>query len=475
MPNQNRSPTVAIIGGGLAGVAAAVALRVRNWQVDLFESRRHLGGRAGSFQNPQSNEMIDHCQHVSMGCCTNLHDLCRRTQIENLFRRDKEITFYTGNSRPSVVRATSWLPAPLHLAPSLLTLSHLTWNDRWSIATSLWRLARTPASTQLQDLTFGQWLRTQGQSDRAIDGFWSVILVSALAEQIDRVSYSSARKVFVDGFMASTSAYELHVPQTSLGEIYGIRVAQWLSQRGVNIRLQTPVDQLDVEQDRMAQLQCLGAKMSFDYFIVALPWQRLHDLINPDTISRIPCLKHLDQFRSSPITAVHLWFDRPIMDVLHAVIVGRLSQWIFSHDSRKKNKKEALSEYYYQVVISASENLTGRGREKIVQQVRADLASIWPVAGLANLVASRIVTQHDAVFTIPARYESVRPSQQTTISNLALAGDWTQTGWPATMESAVRSGYLAAEVILDAHGQPAQILVDDLPKGWLAQRVIRDR
>jgi len=219
MPNQHQSRSVAIVGGGLAGLAAAVALCERNWQVDLFESRHHLGGRAGSFRDPQSHELIDHCQHVSMGCCTNLADLCRRTQIEGLFRREEAITFFAEHSHPSEVRATSWLPAPLHLARSLFGLSHLKWKDRRAVASALWRLARTPVTRQSENLSFGQWLRAQRQSERSIEGFWSVILVSALAEHMDRVSYAAARKVFVDGFMASASGYVLQLPQTSLGEV----------------------------------------------------------------------------------------------------------------------------------------------------------------------------------------------------------------------------------------------------------------
>jgi hypothetical protein len=169
----------------------------------------------------------------------------------------------------------------------------------------------------------------------------------------------------------------------------------------------------------------------------------------------------------APITAVHLWFDRPIVRLPHAAIVGRTSQWLFNHG--QQGVFAGRPGHYYQVVISASHALLGRSREAVLAEVRGDLESIWPDARDAELLHWRAITHRAAVFSVRPDIERLRPPQQTAIPNLFLAGDWTATGWPATMEGAVRSGYLAAEAIARSAGRNDRILVPDLPRAWLTR------
>ena len=474
MKTVKSPPHVAIVGGGLAGLAAAVALCERGWRVELFEARRQLGGRAGSFRDRESGEMIDHCQHVSMGCCTNFDDLCRRTEIAHLFQHDGELSFFGRDGRHAVVRSVAWLPAPLHLAPSLLMLKHLPRRERWSITFALGRLARTAKTDVSATLSFGQWLRDQGQSQRAVDDFWSVILVSALADTVDRVSFAFGRKVFIDGFMASRQGHILRIPKVSLGEIYGRNLAEWLTNHGVTIHLSAPVRQLTVDTDRVASLNLDGEfTRRFDYFVIALPWRRVGQILAINVADRLPRLRLADEIDSSPITGVHLWFDRSITKLSHAVMVGRLSHWLFSRGLRSLGQTGEEKAYYYQVVISASRNLVGRKREDVVREVCLDIASVCPGMEQARLIHWKIVSQEEAVFVVRPGVDDLRSPQKTAWSNLALAGDWTQTGWPATMESAVRSGYLAAEVLLGDLGSTARELANDLPRGWLSKWVVK--
>ena len=187
---------VAIIGGGLAGLAAAAALADGPLRVELFEAKRHLGGRAGSFVDPATGARIDHCQHVSMGCCTNLADFCRRTGIDGDFRRDSVLHFFDPHGQRCDIAASRWLPAPLHLAPALARLTYLSVSERWRIMRAMWRLVRTRAADHESAPTMVEWLRHHGQSPRAIELFWDAVLVSALGETLDRVSVPAARKVF---------------------------------------------------------------------------------------------------------------------------------------------------------------------------------------------------------------------------------------------------------------------------------------
>lgn len=467
-------PTVAIVGGGLAGLAAAAVLCERGFDVELFEARRALGGRAGSFRDPATGEVVDHCQHVGMGCCTNLLDFCRRTEVEQLFECHRRLHFFGPDGRQCDLRGVRWLPAPLHLAPSLLRLGYLTWRERIGIGLALLRLARTPSEDRAGNPTIGHWLRDQRQSERAIERFWSVVLVSALGESLDRASLSAARKVFVDGFLVNRRAYELYIPTVPLGELYGERLSGWLRQRGVALHLGQAVRQVDQSNGRIALSWADGGARSFDYVVLAAAWRRVGELLSPTIAAQIPAVQSFDQIGSAPITGVHLWLDRRITPLPHAVLVGRLSQWLFYRgerqlpDNHDPDVRQAPA-HYYQVVISAAHDLATRDRDDVLREVMSDLQAVWPNARDATLRHWRMVTQRDAVFSVRPGLDQLRPAQQTPIPNLFLAGDWTATTWPATMEGAVRSGYLASEAILRASGRPEGIIMQALSRGWFVR------
>jgi squalene-associated FAD-dependent desaturase len=483
-----RGRRVAIIGGGLAGLAAAAAAVECGLEVELFEARRRLGGRAGSFVDPQSGELVDHCQHVAMACCTNWADFCRRTEIADCFERHATLHFIAPDGRQCDFAPARWLPAPLHLLPALLRLRFLSFAERCGIARAVLRLAgeqgltakrcqepfpaerlaamenRSPEKVPdtVSQGTIGKWLRDQGQSDRAVQWFWAPILTSALGESLDRASVAAARQVFRDGFLSHRRAYELQIPRVPLGEIYDRRLAEWLAGHGVAIHRASRVARLEGTADRAAALVLAdNTRREFDYVVAAVPWHRVKSLLPAAMLDHIPRLEGVERISPAPITAVHLWFDRPIMALPHAVLVGRLGQWVFNRT------EETIP--YYQVVISASHGLKGKRREEIVAEVRRELGKIWPAARDAKLLRWRVITEPAAVFAMRPGIERLRPAQRTPIANLALAGDWTDTGWPATMEGAVRSGYLAVEAILAAEGEPRQIVVPGLVPGGLAR------
>lgn len=460
---------VAVVGGGLAGLAAAVALAERGVAVDLYEARRRLAGRAGSFWDETSGQWIDHCQHVSMGCCTNLADFCRRTGIAQQFRRDRVLHFFAPDGRRYRLSAAP-LPAPFHLTPGLLALGYLSLPDRLSIGRALWRLARTP-SRLTGGQSIGSWLASQRQSPAAIERFWAPVLVSALGESLERSSLKLARKVFVDGFMATRRGYEIEVPCVPLAELYGTRMENWLAARGVRLHLGAVIKQLSGTSQRVASIELAdGSRSDVEAGIVAVPWRRAAELLAGPLQAGVPNLDRFERLEGSPITGVHLWFDRPITPLPHAVLVGTLAQWLFN---RADGGAAHAREFYYQVVISASRPLAGTDRQQTIDQIVSELRAVFPDARAAQLLRSRMVTEQAAVFSAGPEIEPLRPPQKTAIPNLAIAGDWTQTGWPATMEGAVRSGYLAAEVILEHFGRPARVLVDDLPPGRLARWLLQ--
>lgn len=448
MPNP-QPRRVAIVGGGLAGLAAAVELSGRGLQVVLFESRRQLGGRAGSYRDSTTGQLVDHCQHVSLGCCTAWMEFCRRTGLSSSIRHDRALHFYGPDGRRYDVGASRWLPAPLHLLPSLLGLKYLSWKERIGVIRAMRQLEKASTDDRPDGPTIDKWLLEHGQTHRAIELFWTPVIVSALSESLDRVAVPPVRKVFVDAFLGGRHAYELIVPTVSLGDLYGERLEKWLTDSGVSVRRECAVKMLHGDVGGVREIElATGDRQTVDAVIVAVPWRRIDEVLCEPLRAALPELSHLNQLESAPITAVHFWFDRPINDLPHAVLPGRTSQWMFS-------RGQAGDEgYHYQIVISASRELQNRPRETVIDEVQRELAQIWPAAAEAKLLQSRMITEQHAVFSVRPGSDRLRPEQQTRVPNLVLAGDWTATGWPATMEGAVRSGNMAAAEILRARVSP---------------------
>ncbi len=335
------------------------------------------------------------------------------------------------------------------------------------------RLVRTAVDRGQVDQSVGPWLRRQGESDGAIERFWSLVLHSALSETVDHASLAAARKVFCDGFLASRRAYEMLLPLLPLSEIFDRRVGDWLTERGVAVHRGTRVRQIEGSARGVRGMVLAdGSMRHFDFYIVAVSWRMVQSLFGMPLWDALPALSDASKIRPAAITAVHLWFDRPITRLPHAVLVGRLAQWVFCRDLQQATScgVEKMG-VHYEVVISASHSLRAVGRAEIVGRVCRELAEVWPAAGDARLLRWRVVVQPAAVFSVRPDLEPLRPVQQTPVANLALAGDWTATGWPATMESAVRSGNLAVEAVFAALGERRRILVPDLPRGagarWL--------
>lgn len=455
---------VVIVGGGLAGLAAAVMLGDAGVAVTLLESRPRWGGRASSFVDSATGETIDNCQHVSMGCCTNFSHFCRLVGIDKFFQREETLWFFGPDGSRSTL-SNAPLPAPLHLFPAFAQLRFLSWHDKWHLAWGLRALARTDPQS-VENKPFADWLVQYKQTPAAIERFWHVVLVSALSESLERINVGAARKVFVDGFLANRHGWEVLLPTVSLDELYGERLVGWFAQHKVDARLQCGVKQVLIDGDVACGVQLRnGERIDAAQVIVAVPHNLVLSLL-PDEWRHHPQFVATEQMETAPISSVHLWFDRAITELPHATFVGRTSQWLFNREKIQQTKKDG---HYYQVVISASRDVVERSQDETIQQVVAELAEIWPVVRDARLLHARLVTEHRAVVSMRPGVERLRPPQQSPIANLQLAGDWTRTGWPCTMEGAVRGGFLAAENVLRNLGQPRTLVQPDLPVALLSR------
>ncbi len=504
-----------VIGGGLAGLAAGVALADAGCRVRLFEQRPYLGGRATSYVLP-NGEHVDNCQHVTLGCCTNLEDFYRRVGSAGKIKFFDRLFFLDPQGRTGVMRC-GVLPAPAHMTGSFLSFSPLSFADKLSIARGLAAIlfagGRPKDAFGSEPISMLAWLRKHKQTPRAIERFWRLVLVSALDEELDRTDAHFGIDVFWKAFLKNNTGYRMGVPSVPLAELYdGCRAA--IEKKGGEVILRSPVRSLRFENGALgAAVFDSGREETADAFILALPHDRILDLLPPEIRAANPALAHLEKIKVSPITGVHFWFDREVTQEPFITLLDTQTQWIFnktalygsaekadssgltasgrqngrgydrgSQDCHSRRSEESAFAFpadavdtagdqgqYLQLVISASYDLLKKSRDEIIDLCLQEVRQALPAAREAQLVKATVIKEASATFSPEPGVDRWRPAQATQSPGLFLAGDWTATGWPATMEGAVRSGYLAAEAVLHAAGSPQEFLQPDLPSSGLSR------
>jgi squalene-associated FAD-dependent desaturase len=458
MMAASQAKTVGIVGGGLAGLAAGCALSEAGLKVTLFERRPYVGGRASSYEHPGTGEVVDNCQHVLLGCCTNLVRFYEKLGVSDKIRWFDELTFLEPGGRASRFAPTHVLPAPMHNVPSFLAAHMLSAKDKLAIARAMFAMSRgLPDSEQ----GFLSWLRRHKQTDRAIDRFWKTVLVSALNEDLDRISTRYAAQVFRESFMNSPGAGRMGVPSIPLSQLYSAAIS-YIQARGGEVLLRCSVNTLRPCEQRM-QVTAATGERSFDYLVLAAPFQTVAGLL-PADIAADELKQNLQHFESSPITGIHLWFDREVTPLPHAVLLDRTIQWMFQK-SKFQHQREGPGSYI-ELVVSASKSLVQKSREEVLDLALRELAEFFPSVNAAKVLKAAVIKEVYATYSVLPGLDKFRPLAKTAWPGVFLAGDWTASGWPATMEGAVRSGYLAAEAITGR-----KFLAKDLPARGLMRFV----
>jgi len=464
--SQFEMATVTVIGGGVAGMSAACALAESGYRVQLVERRGYLGGRASSYLHPGVNEVIDNCQHVLFGCCTNLLSFYRRVGVEQKIHWTREMTMIEPGGRRSSLGPTSWLPAPLHGTPRLLSASAFTAADKLALARAFRAMLKSvpPDSTE----SLSEWLRRHQQTPGAIERFWRLVIASALNADLDAIAVPYAAKVIRELFMNSAQAGAMGMSSVPLSDLYG-SAKSFLEERGSVIHLNTNVESAEWNEAVSEwSIRTRTGTLISNFLVIALPFEGMQKLL--PQMPHSPPSEELARKAGSlihwPICSVHLWFDREITNLPHAVLLDREIHWMYNKSVLQPWRKHKGS--YLELVQSASRDFAARERNEAINQALAELAEFFPQVREAKLEKAALIKEVRATFGVPPGIDQQRPSAISPWPNCFLAGDWISTGWPSTMERAARSGHIAADALCAQSGDTRKFLAPDLkPQGLM--------
>ncbi len=438
-------PQIGIVGGGLAGLSAAIACGDAGARVTLFEARPRLGG--ATWSSERDGLWLDNGQHVFLRCCEHYLAFLRRLDALHLVTLQErlDIPVLMPGRAPARLRRGA-LPAPLHMLGSLLRYSHLGALDRVRIFRAALALRgldlRDPA---LDARSFGGWLRARGQREAAIERFWDLFVRATINLRPDDASLALAAKVFQTGLLTDPRAGEIGIAKVPLSRLHAEPAAREIERLGGSVRTRAPVAAVECGARGEAALRVRDRAIPFDAVIVATPHDAAAALL-PDAakVDRAA----LRALGASPIVNLHLIYDRVVMREPFAAGVETPVQWIFDHTAAAGLKNGQ----YLTVSLSVADAYLGASRAQLRARFEPELQQLLPAARGARITAFYVTCERAATFRGGPGTAAKRPGAETAVRSIALAGAWTDTGWPATMEGAVRSGNRAARAALLAAG-----------------------
>ena len=459
---------IAIIGGGLAGITAALDCAREGAEVTLLESRGRLGGAAYSFS--RDGLTVDNGQHVFLRCCTEYRELVSQLQATDLVTLQPrlDIAVLAPGNRRARLRRTS-LPAPLHLAGALLRYRHLDVRRRLAVARAMQSLGRVDFDDPANDeRSFGDWLREHGQDSRTVGAIWSLIARPTLNLTPEDASLAQAAQVFQLGLLRDATAGDVGYARVPLGQIHDRAAQRALAGAGVTVLLRRGVTRIEVAAGGF-RLEMNGAPShDADAVVLAVPPDRAVRLLPPQAGVSSQVASRLGR---SPIVDLHVIYDRPVLDLPFAAGVDTPVQWVFD----RTRSSGLQGGQYLAVSLSAAEDEQAASVDELRARYLPALAQLLPAAAHATVRSFFVTRDHAATFRAAPGARAWRPPARTQLPGLALAGAWTDTGWPATMEGAVRSGHAAAREVLDtvpvaAAPSPAPVAVTAAPQPPLVGR-----
>jgi squalene-associated FAD-dependent desaturase len=456
--------TVAVIGGGVAGMSAACALAEGGFRVQLIERRGYLGGRASSYLHPGVNEVIDNCEHALIGAYTNLRGFYRRIGVEDKIHWSANITMIEPDGHRTIL-GPSPLPAPLHGLPRLLAAHAFSLADKFALMRAFKAILRPSPNP---DENLAEWLTRHKQTKGAIERFWRLVIASALNSDLDKISVQYAAMVIRGLFMDSPEAGRMGASSVPLSDLHK-NAEHFLTSHGSSALYHTNVESLEWGEETSSWvIHTRTGSVAADYVILALPFEALGKLLldMPPAEGADALADQIAQHEHWPLCSVHLWFDREITELESAVLLDREIHWLYNKGLTQPWRKAKGS--YVELVISASRSFAALERKEAIDLALSELREFFPAAREAKLEKAALIKEVRATFGVPPGIDRARPNAISPWPNLFLAGDWVQTGWPSTMESAARSGHQAAEELAIEAKHPIHCFVPDLkPKGLM--------
>ena len=456
---------VAIIGGGFAGLAAGVELAASGVPVTVLEAKPRLGGRAYSFRDEESGEVVDNGQHAMMGCYVETLAFLRRIGAGDKVMRQANLRVEMVDARrgPGVI-ACAPLPSPLHLLGGVLGYELLSRAERLRALLGGMRLMamRKRRDPRLAEATVESVLIDLGQSANARASFWYPVAIATLNESPDRAAAAPFAEVLARAFFGSRADSQFVLPRVGLSDLYTEDARRFIEDRGGRVELKTQVAELPIEDGRVAAVRLRdGRRIEAGAVISTVPPQALAQFL-PEPVRAHARLNELGEFDLSPIISVHLWFDRPVLASDFVGFVGTTTQFVFNR-TKLTAQGNGNGRQFVSAVISAGREIVGQDTSRIAETVVADIKALLPAARPARLLRSVVVKEKHATISTTPEAEQIRPSAETPIRNFFLAGDWIQTGLPATIESAVLSGHRAAALARGSGSMPAKPVSATIP------------
>ena len=437
---------VIVIGGGFAGLSAATALAEQGIAVTVLEGRQILGGRAYSFIDPQTGDSVDNGQHLFMGCYRDTIKFLRRIgSLDRLkFQPALFVPFAGSGGRRAALKCLPF-PAPWHLLSGLLRLNTLSWADRWRLRHVRAALMNPASLEELDRLTVDQWLTQCRQSDRAKRHLWDLIAIACLNEESRVASAAPFVTVLRQAFFDDPSASCLALANVGLSDLYVRDAVAYIQKAGGAVRAKCPVQRVMVRNgEAKGVLLRDGTRLEADAVVSAVPAWALLKLV-PEEIQEKEAYFHpLKELAYAPIISIHLWFDQKITDDLFAGLLDTHIQWLFNR-SRIHSRLPKTKAGYVSLVISGAHDFVEWPDTKILSLALEELRRLFPQAKEAVLLRSLVIRELQATLSPKVGGEALRPGHESPIKNFWVAGDWTKTGLPATIESACVSGHRCAE------------------------------
>ena len=450
--SSTRRRSALVFGGGLAGIAASKRLAEAGWQVTLLEARSSLGGRVFSFREPQSGRVLDNGQHIIVGACTNMIAFLEAIAARHLWHLQPQldVAVYDRRQRLGRLYGVS-TPTPMHLLPAFLTYSHLGWLDKAKAARAIVSMMRVNRQApELESMTFYDWLKSRGQTDRIVANLWNVLIEGTLNDNIREVSASMGLMIIQDGLLAGQRTINVGYPTVPLNEALARPAQGYLEKLGVRVTTGCPVRCVNTDANRRVESITVGngSSLQADAYVSAVPFWTLPKLFS-GSMADASTVRGLSNLQTSPIVNVYLLYDQQVMTDDFCYILNSPLQWVFNstliYGDRIQENQQSLS-----VSVSAAWEYIDVERSRFSHTIANEMLAAFPKARDATLLDAVVVKQRNATFRCITGANQHRPGPRTESPNLFLAGEWTNTGWPSTMESAVISGYNAAEAVISS-------------------------